>query len=351
MEIIPKLIIVLLLVFLNGFFVASEFALVGVRKTRIAELVKKGNVTAKLVDKALSDLDSFISSTQLGITIASLALGWVGEPVLANFFEQFFTFLPEEAAFFSAHGVSIATAFSVITFLHIVLGELAPKTVALQRAEMTSLLVIAPLTAFTKLFRPVIWVLNGAGSLVLRIFGLHAPSGHQLVHSEEEIKMILAQSGKSGAIEQKEVEMVYNVFSLSDIPIRKIMIQKRKMVALNINLTLQQVEKKLGHPHSRFPVYKESIDHIVGYAHVKDIYKALRKLDSHTTLQQANIVRAILSVPDNRKADEVLLDMRKKNVHIAVVKSTKHRGKTVGMVTLEDIVESLVGEIKDEFEP
>jgi CBS domain containing-hemolysin-like protein len=197
MEIIPQIGLVILLVFLNGFFVASEFALVSVRKTRIDELVKQGNKSAKLVQRAIKDLDTYISATQLGITLASLGLGWIGEPFLAHFFEPIFdNYLPTNYAYLSAHGLSFTIAFSLITFLHIVLGELAPKSIALQKAELTSLLIIAPLSLFATIFKPFIYVLNGAGILVLKIIGFKAPSGHQLVHSEEEIKMILAQSAE-----------------------------------------------------------------------------------------------------------------------------------------------------------
>src|SRR3989344_3755595 len=198
MTFILQFLFVILLVLLNGFFVAAEFALVGVRKTRIEELVKKGSSAAKLVLEALNDLESYISSTQLGITLSSLALGWIGELAIDRFLEPFFRFMPQEAAFLSAHGLAVIIAFALITFLHIVLGELAPKTVALQRAESTSLIIIAPLILFTKLFKPVIWLLNGAGTIFLKIFGFSRPAGNPLVHTEEEVKIILAQSAESG---------------------------------------------------------------------------------------------------------------------------------------------------------
>ncbi len=349
MEIVPQLGLVLLLVLLNGYFVASEFALVAVRKTRINELVKTGNTAAKLVQKALVDLDSFISATQLGITLASLALGWIGEPTIAHFLEPYFTFLPKEAAIISAHSLSIVIAFTIITFLHIVLGELAPKTIALQRAEVMSMIIIAPLTVFTKVFRPFIWVLNGAGSLVLKAFGFTAPSGHQLVHSEEEIRMLLAQSAESGVIPKKEAEMVYSVFRLGDTSIKQIMVPRTEIVAFNVSTSLKEmikrVERKL---HSRFPVYEHAIDTIIGFVHIKDIYKQLLKTDGNKRLLETRLIREIIRVPETKRIDEVLLDMRKKRIHIAVVND--EYGGTSGIVTLEDILESLVGEIQDEFE-
>lgn len=349
MEFVFQIGLVLLLVLLNGYFVASEFALVAVRKTRIDELVKRGNMTARLVQKALNNLDSFISSTQLGITIASLGLGWIGEPALAHFLEPFITFMPQKAAYISAHGFAAIIAFSLITFLHIVLGELAPKTIALQRSEKVAILIIAPLTFFTTVFRPFIWVLNKAGTLVLWVFGFTAPSGHQLVHSEEEIKMILSQSAEGGAIPRKEAEMMYGVFRLGDIPVKQIMVPRTGIIAFHVATTLKDVVNYVGkHPHSRFPVYEASIDAIVGFVHIKDIYKSSLLTKENKKLSETKIIREIIAVPETKRIDEVLKDMRRKRVHIAVVND--EFGGTEGIVTLEDIIESLVGEIQDEFE-
>lgn len=349
MEIVFQIGLVLFLVLLNGYFVASEFALVAVRKTRIEELAKKGNSTAKTLQGALDHLDNYISATQLGITLASLALGWVGEPAIAHAIEPLLSFIPHEAAFLTAHTISVIIAFTIITFLHIVLGELAPKSVALQRAEKISLLIITPLIIFTRVFKPFIWLLNGAGQLVLKLFGVDAPSGHQLVHSEEEIRMLLSQSAIGGAIPSKEVEMVYNVFQLGDTEIQNVMVSRRDMLAFNIVTPLKDIVSRIEkHPHSRFPVYESSIDNIIGFIHVKDVYRELLKGEENQKLAKLNIIRTILTVPEQKKIDAVLQDMRKKRIHIAVV--TDEFGGTAGLVTLEDLMESLVGEIEDEFE-
>ena len=366
MEIIPQLALVFILVFLNGFFVASDFALVAVRKTRINELVKNGNKSARLVQKAIKNLDTYISATQLGITLASLGLGWLGEPVIAKFLEPYLErFLSEQIAFVSAHGAAIVIAFSIITFLHIVLGELAPKSIALQKAETTSLWIIRPLSLFATIFKPFIWILNGAGILVLKLIGFKAPSGHQLVHSEEEIKMILAQSAEEGAIEKEEAEMVYRVLKLGDLPVREIMIPRTKIIAFSIETPLKSVIKTAEENlHSRFPVYKDSIDNIVGFIHIKEIYKyalsdskqkiveslykTLLRKENKARISKTRLIRKILTVSQAREIDEVLLEMRSKRVHIAVVND--ELGGTAGIVTLEDILETLVGEIHDEFE-
>ncbi len=367
MNIIPQLTLVLILVFLNGFFVASEFALVAVRKTRIDELVKKGNKSAKLVQKSLIHLDTYISATQLGITLASLALGWIGEPAIAHFLKPFLNdFLPDNLLFISANVLAISIAFGTITFLHIVLGELAPKTIALQKAENISLLIIGPLTLFATVFKPFIWILNEAGNLVLKIIGFKAPSGHQLVHSEEEIKMILAQSVEQGAIEKEEAEMVYSVLKLADTPVSQIMVPRIKVVAFEKNTPINRIIKiTQKNTQSRFPVYDISIDNIIGFIHIKDIYRNLVSSDiaiqslrdfyrnilrkkGEKSLAELKIIRKIPHISESTRIDDVMLEMRRKRVHIAVVDDND--GGTAGVVSLEDVVESLVGEIQDEFE-
>lgn len=349
MDFIFQLLLVILLVFLNGFFVASEFALVGVRRTRIDELVNKGNAAAKLVQKALDNLDSYISATQLGITLASLGLGWIGEPAIARFLEpSLANYLSNTVAFITAHTLAIIFAFSFITFLHIVLGELAPKTVALQRAEATSLFVIIPLMAFATLFKPFIWFLNGAGSLVIRLVGLRPPSMRELVHSEEEIKMLLSQSEEKGVIPKDEAEMVYKVFKLGDTSVKKIMIPKAKIINFNLKTSLEEaIEVIRKHPHSRFPIFDNSVKKIIGFVHVKDIYQAALS-SKDKKFSEIKIVRHIIKIPENKKVDDVLVEMRRNRIHIAIVSNKS--GKTVGLITMEDIIESLVGEIKDEFE-
>ncbi len=349
MEFIFQVSLVIILVLLNGYFVASEFALVAVRKTRIAELAKKNNSSAKALHGALKNLDNYISSTQLGITIASLALGWIGEPAIAHAIEPLFSFLPENAAFFTAHTAAVIIAFSIITILHIVIGELVPKSIALQLPEKTSLLVISPLIVFTKIFHPFIWLLNGAGQLVLKAMGLHLPSGTQLVHSEEEIRMLLTQSASEGAIPSKEVEMVNNVFQLGDTAVKYVMVPRTEILAFNSNSSLIEVIKIIDkHPHSRFPVYENIIDNIIGFVHIKDIYREMLINNHITKLSELEITRGILTVPEIKKIDSVLSQMRKKRIHMAVVND--EFGGTSGIVTLEDIIESLVGEIEDEFD-
>jgi len=366
MEILLEIIFVIFLVLLNGFFVASELALVAVRKTRINELVKKGNKSAKLVQKALENVSTFISATQLGITLASLALGWIGEPVIAGLLEPSFnTFLPNEAAIITSHAAAFAFAFIIITSFHIVIGELVPKNIALQKAEKASLFLIAPFTLFMLIFKPFIWFINKLGDLVTKALGFSSSSEEHAAHSEEEIKMILAQSAEQGAIEKNEAEMVYSVLKFGDLPVKQIMTHRIKIIAFDTETPLRKLlaaaDKKF---HSRFPIYKESIDEIVGFVHIKEIYKfvvsdpklkimsgfykTFLKKDTGIKISQTGLMRDVLHVPESRRIDDVLLDMRKKRVHMAVVND--EYGGTAGIVTMEDIMESLVGEIHDEFD-
>jgi CBS domain containing-hemolysin-like protein len=349
MELISKLLLVFILVLLNGFFVASEFAIVSVRKTRIAELARRGNKAAKLVSRAHKNLGSIISATQLGITLASLALGWVGEPAVAHFFEPLFQFLPPNAALLTSHSLAIFVAFLLITVLHVVIGEVVPKTIALQKAEAVSLLIITPLTFFSSIFSPFIWFLRKAGEVVLKVFRFSQTKGNESIYSEEEIKMILVQSVEGGAIEPQEAKMASRVFRLADILVKEIMVPRPKVVALDVQDSFRTVVEKINEVrYSRFPVYKESIDNVIGFIHVKDIYLLMKEAVDDTKILKANLIRPIIYVSQTKKIDDVLLMMQRRRIHIAVINN--EYGGTAGIVTLEDILESVVGEIEDEFD-
>lgn len=349
MNLLLQFLLIISLILLNSFFVASEFALIAVRKTRIEELSKKGNRRASLIQKSFHDIDKFISATQLGITIASLALGWLGEPVIAQLLERGLFFFPKHIAFISANAISVICSFVIITVLHIVLGELAPKTIALQKSERISLLIIRPLTIFTELFFPVIWFLNLLGSFIVQPFGINSAVYRSQVHSEEEIKILLSQSGQSGVITNKEVEMVNNVFNLGDVPVKQVMVPRTGILGFNASTILKDVLKKVeNHPHSRFPVYQNSIDNIIGFIHIKDVYQEVLKNGDSKRIADTTILRDVIIVPEMKKIDSLLFEMRKQHIHLAVVND--EFGGTAGIVTLEDIIESLVGEIEDEFD-
>ncbi|MBI4009411.1 HlyC/CorC family transporter [Candidatus Roizmanbacteria bacterium] len=348
MDVFPQMIIVFLLILLNGFFAASEYAIVAVRKTWIDELVKKGDTLARLVQKALENREEFISTTQIGTTVVSLILGWIGEPVFAKIFLTLFTFLPKGIALVVAHSLSIVFALLSLTFLSILLGELVPKIIALNRAELVSLTVITPISFFARVFRPFIRLLNIFANLSLKFLGFTAPRGEQLIYSKEELKMILDQIGQSGEIGKDEIAIIKNVFRIADKPINQLITARSEIVAYPADITLKKLIENIDESYSRFPVYKKSLDDTMGFIHVKDIYKLMIRDGGDKKLSQTNLIRKAISVPETKKADEVLLDMRKKHVHMAVVYD--EFGLMVGIVTLEDIIESMIGDIQDEFD-
>ncbi|HJU86404.1 MAG TPA: hemolysin family protein, partial [Gemmatimonadota bacterium] len=271
LDILFRLLAVLLLVAANGFFVASEFALVTVRRTRIDELVHQGHTLAKAVKRALEDIDAYIAAAQLGITMASLGLGWIGEPALAALIEPLLGWLPGDSlATISAHTISIIIAFTIITALHIVLGEQAPKTMAIQRSERASLLVALPTKWFLTVFKPFIWVLNKTSLMVVRAFGFAGTTaGHHVPHTEEELKMIVSASTAAGVLAPEEEEMIHNIFETADLTANQVMVPRTEIVGLRLSAPREEIEATLRqHGFTRYPVYDGSLDSIVGIVNV-----------------------------------------------------------------------------------
>ena len=331
---------VMALVFANGFFVAAEFSLVTVRKTRIDQLIAEGHRGARTVRKALNDPDSYIAATQLGITMASLALGWVGEPALAKLFEPVFAVFGDRISTVTAHTVSVILSFSIITALHIVLGELAPKTVALQQAEWVALLVAKP----TELFMRVCWIpillLNGLGNIVVRSLGLKPPSGHSLVHSEEELKMLVTASQEAGVLEEEEEQMLHRVFAFSDLNAGQIMVPRTEMVALPVDTPPREVAEIAARGgHARLPVYRRNIDDIIGILNITDLFQRVASGDPPADLSQ--VTREAFTVPETMSADDLLSEMRKRGSGIAIV--IDEFGGTAGLVTFAGLMERIVG--------
>ncbi len=345
---------VLALVALNGFFVAAEFALVSVRKTRIEQLVAEGKGSAKAVQKALTHLDKYIAATQLGITLASLALGWVGEPALAHLIEgPMDFFLPGAEAATVSHTIAIIIAFVIITSLHIVLGELAPKTVALQRAEGTAMFVTPPLEVFRLVFRPFIWILNSAGGLVVKIFGLDSTDEHSKVHSVEELEMLVTETRQAGFLDRDEEVLLRRVFDFGDKTARQVMTPRTEVMGVPEKASLTDlINMAADESFTRFPVYRHSLDTIIGVIHVKDLFQLLRNGlpfdQSQQTFNLTQIMRPVLSVPDTVHVADLLAQMRSRQAHMAVI--IDEYGGTAGIVTFEDILEEIVGEVRDEFD-
>ena len=338
-----NLAIVFLLVILNAFFVAAEFALVKVRSSRITQLMSEGVQRARFVKTVISNIDTYLSACQLGITLASLALGWKGEEYIEELIRPlFFNSLSQE----HIHTISYAIAFLVITILHIVIGELSPKSLAIQKTETMALWLAPPLILFYKLTFPAIKLLNALSSITLQVFGIKAVGDHEQAHTEEEIRILVNESEKNGMIDQDERALVDNVFQFSDRVAREAMVPRTSMVVLYTEDSFAENLKIVSDTkHTRYPVAEDDKDNIIGFIHVTDLYaESLKAAESNIQ----HVTRTILRVPEFMELSQVLQLMKKNRTQIAVVQ--EEYGGTAGIITLEDILEEIVGEIQDEFD-
>jgi CBS domain containing-hemolysin-like protein len=332
-----ELIAVGVLILLNAFFVAAEYGLVTARRTRIIELHHQGNRRARDVLRITSDPPHFIAAMQLGVTLTSLGIGALGEHALAKAFDPWL-----------ASALAVALAYLILTFLHVVIGELVPKGVALGHSEGTALAVSAPVRAFFTLFKPFIWVLEWATELVLHWLGLQPPGAEDEVLSEAELRMVVSQSTRGGEIEQQEQEMLYKVFDFADKEAADVMVPRPEVVALSIDLPPEQaLEAVMDAPYTRYPVYRGTLDDVVGILHVRDLFHALRDRGM-ADVKIEDIVRPAHIVPETKDLAALLTEFRRTNQHMAIV--VDEYGETEGIVTLEDLLEEIVGEIEDEFD-
>jgi putative hemolysin len=332
-----ELLAVAALILLNGYFVAAEYALVTARRTRMQALADQGNRRARAVLKIVADPPRFIAAMQLGVTGTSLAIGALGEQALARVFDPIF-----------ASVIAFALAFLIITFLHVVVGELVPKGVALGYSERTALAVSSPVRGFFVVFKPLIWVLQRSSSAILRALGLTPPGGEMEVYSEAELKMLLSRSREEGEIEEQEQEMLYKVFDFADKEVSAVMVPRHEVVALSIDLPPEEaLAAVIESPYTRYPVYRDSIDQVVGILHVRDLFSALndRGLEA---VRLDQILRPAHIVPETKDLAALLGEFRRTNQHMAIV--VDEYGELEGIVTLEDLLEEIVGEIEDEFD-
>ncbi len=331
---------------MNGFFVVAEFALVKIRKTRLEELSAQGAGNAKLALKIVSSLDAYLSATQLGITLASLGLGWLGEPAVAALIAPLvYKYFP--GSVWLVHTVSVVLGFTIITFLHIVLGELVPKSMAIQRAEQMALWVAWPLYLFSKLGYPVIAFFNKIAGSILALMGFKPAAEYEIAHSEEELRMIVNASHRGGVLDQMESELLDNVFDFADRLAREVMVPRQDMVCLFTDDPFAEnmrVVRETG--HTRYPLCVEDKDHVIGMVHIRD----LMDLDLCGTEEKdlRTVMREILVIPEGMSVARLLQAMRRKRTHLAVV--ADEYGGTAGMVALEDVLEEIVGEIQDEHD-
>jgi len=325
------------LLLLNGFFVAAEYGLVTARRTRITELRDQGNRRARLVLRITANPPRFIAAMQLGVTITSLAIGALGEPVFAHIFDP----IP-------ATIVSFALAFLVITYLHVIVGELVPKGIALGHPETTALTVSTPVRWFFAIFKPLIWVLQVSSDSALRALGLEPPGEERGVHSEAELKMLLSRSTEHGELEEQEQEMLYKVFDFADKEVSDVMVPRPEVVALSIDLPPEQcLAAVIDSPYTRYPVYRETADNVVGLLHVRDLFSALVDRGI-ANVEVEQLVRDAIIVPETKDLAAMLTEFRRTNQHMAIV--VDEYGAMQGIVTLEDLLEEIVGEIEDEFD-
>ena len=339
-----RLLAVLAIVLANAFFVAGEFSFVSIRRSRVAQLVAEGRPNARAVQRMVKDLNTFLAGTQLGITMTSLALGWIGEPAVSRLIQPALAFLPDRWAEVGAHGFATALAFALVTALHIVLGEVAPKTFALQRTEITALAVARPLEILVTVFRPAILVLNGTANLILRLLGLKRAPGEDQVHSVEELKLLVSASREAGILGEEAEEIVERAFAFDDFSARQVMVPRNEMAAVPADASPEAaLDVAVREHHTRMPVFQGDLDDIVGSVHIADLVAACRQGGAPDL---AGVVRPVLLVPESIPTDALLTRMRAARDHMAVL--VDEYGGTAGLVTLHDLVERLVGPVADE---
>ncbi len=345
-----RLLLVVALVLLNGLFVAAEFSIVAVRRSRIETLAEDGNALARLSVRAINNLNNYLAATQLGITIASIGLGFMGEPLLASLLEPAMEdAFGEKFAGVSSHAIAVPIAFAIITALHIVLGELAPKSMALFSPEKVSMATVAPVEVFRIAFWPAIWVLNGLANSLLRPFGMiAAKGGAHSVHTPEEINLLVTQSAQAGLLEEEEAELLSGVFSFGDRRVNEVMVPRTEVVWLQRGMTIKEFYQiYLGDPHTRFPVHEGSQDNVVGIVNIKDILAGIADgtLDDASPVDLA--MRSPLFIPETKFVGASFFQMQQAGQQMAIV--VDEYGGTAGIVTLEMLLEELVGYVSDEL--
>lgn len=342
---IGMLLLALFLVFLNAFFVLSEFAIVKVRRSKLEELSKSGKKNAELALKISNSLDTYLSATQLGITLSSLALGWIGEPALARLLEGSFSVIFGDNPIL-LHTISFIIAFTIITLLHVVLGEIVPKSIAIAKAEQSSLLVARPLYLFWMLFYPLIKFFDILAAFVLKNIGIQPSGEHDNAHSDEELKIIVTESLKGGFIDSVEGEIIKNAVNLSDTVAKEIMTPRRDIVCIDSEMSYEEnMEVVTTTRHTRYPYCHEDKDNITGMIHIRDL---LNNMLSKEPKPLKDLERPIIVVPENASISDILIQMNREQVHLALV--ADEYGGTAGLLTMEDILEEIVGDTSDEHD-
>ena len=340
-----KLILIILLILANSFFVASEFSMVRVRKTRLEQLILEGNATAKIALKLAENINDMLAAAQLGITLASVALGWVGAKTLDTILTPIIRdILPFESAAFCTI-LTFAISFITVTFFEVLIGEQLPKCISLQNTEKVALFVARPMQFVMKLFKPFVWFLSTCSTAILNALNINT-SSNDIVHTTEELDMLVDASYNEGELNKTEAEMLHNMFNFSDLTAKQVMTPRTDMMCIEAIKSIDEIKKFTAeNQYTRYPVYEETIDKILGFVHVKDLYT---KLLENTNIELKDIIRPILLVPETMTLDNLVIEFRKRKSQIGIV--VDEFGGTSGLITLEDIIEEIVGDVQDEFD-
>lgn len=345
-SILFNLFIIGFLLFLNGFFVATEFAMISVRKTRITQLTDEGNFSARMALETLKDLEKFIAAVQLGVTISAIGLGWVGEATLAEMFKKMFSLLPVSMVGFASHTLATIFAFAFVTILNVLFGELIPKSVALKYPEKISLIFAIPLRIIIKILTPATYVLNKTANFVLGLFRIERSTTSHLAHSTEELNMLINASYNEGVLNETEKDLLNNVFKFSDLSAKQVMIPRTDMACIASDITFEELNELTSESqYTRYPVYEENLDHISGIIHIKDLYEQSLKKEEFSI---EKIIRPVLLVPETMTMDNLIREFQKGHIQMAIV--IDEFGGTAGLITLEDVLEEIFGEVQDEFD-
>ena len=348
MSVLIPIVVIIILIILNGLFVAAEFAIVGSRRTRVEKYVEEGNAAARYVQRILStpeNQDRYIAIAQLGITLASIGLGMYGEQSIAGWLygplEQY-----GGLGYAASHTVGTIVAVAFLTYFHVVIGEMIPKALALQKPEETSFRVARPMRIMGTLFRPAVWALNGAGTLLMRAMGIPEPDAHSRVYTPQELELIVGESSEAGALESEQQELIANIFDFSERDVGQLMTPRPRVIGLSVDSAKEDLTALIrSGQHSRFPVYEEDLDHIVGLLHIKDF---IRQQTQAEPFNLRPLLRRAPRVPEGMAAENLLESFKRLKIHMAVVMD--EFGGTAGIVTLEDLLEEVVGEVQDEFD-
>ncbi len=344
-DILINIFVIAFLLFVNGFFVAAEFALVKVRKTRLEQLSHEGNSNAKKALKLVNDTNKMLAAAQLGVTIASIALGWVAESTIVQLIEPVIKLIPAANAVVAAHAIAVPISFVVVTYFHVLLGEQLPKCFALRHPDSLALWVARPMDLFITLFKPFVWLLLVSGDKILTAFHVSSDDA-SLVHSTEELDMLVDASYNEGVLNETEAEMLHNMFKFSDLLAKQVMLPRTDMMCIPSDISYDDINKfALENQYTRYPVYEDSIDKILGFIHVKDLYSLAMTKENYSI---EKLIRPLMLVPETMTLDNLILEFKKTHTQMAVV--IDEFGGTAGLITLEDVLEEIIGEVQDEFD-